>query len=268
MVFTAFDFVTLVLIVIVAIIVFFVTKYIVEQKKWGTKKAELEKKFETIKSDLEKQLITKDKDYNKQFEELKLITLKKFKESELKHANYLADLDKKYTELIKGFRKDAVLRSRSSLMGKLWEAVAPYIPKFKYHPSDMKFIGSPIDYIIFEGMNEKDIRKVIFLEVKSGKSALNPQEKKLKNAIENKRVKWEEFRLDDITSTEIKENKDFEKELQIQLESIKEDIKQKTEIQEKLNEENYDLSDIPIEDKETIKEQLIAERMDRGARSK
>ncbi|MBN2454894.1 hypothetical protein JXB11_05115 [Candidatus Woesearchaeota archaeon] len=92
-------------------------------------------------------------------------------------------------------RQDAVERSRYSLMGRVWEQVAPFTPEFKYHPADLRFIGAPVDYIVFEGMNEKDIKRVIFLEVKSGKSRLNEQQLRLKEAIKGKKVEWEEFRI-------------------------------------------------------------------------
>jgi len=38
------------------------------------------------------------------------------------------------------------------------------------------------------------------VEVKSGKSKINAHEKNLKNAIEKKRVRWEEYRIpEDVT---------------------------------------------------------------------
>lgn len=101
---------------------------------------------------------------------------------------------RKIDSLIKDERKDAINRSRSSLSGKLWENVAPFLPGFKYNPNDLRFIGAPIDYIVFDGMSEKDIKKIVFLEVKSGKSSLNEQEKKLKDAIQSGKVEWDEFR--------------------------------------------------------------------------
>ena len=44
-------------------------------------------------------------------------------------------------------------------------------------------------------MDEKNITEVIFVEAKSGKSKLSSQEKSLKEAIENKKVRWEEYRV-------------------------------------------------------------------------
>jgi predicted Holliday junction resolvase-like endonuclease len=106
---------------------------------------------------------------------------------------------KKHTEwenvLMPGHRKDAISRSRSVLGGQFSENLAPYLPDFKYKPNECSFIGKPIDFIVFKGSDEKDINEVVFVEVKSGKSKLNSQEKKLKETIENKRVKWEEYRI-------------------------------------------------------------------------
>ncbi|GAH57636.1 unnamed protein product, partial [marine sediment metagenome] len=55
--------------------------------------------------------------------------------------------------------------------------------------------GKPIDLIVFKGMDEKDINEVVFVEVKSGKAKLSPVEKKLKDTIKNKKVRWEEYRI-------------------------------------------------------------------------
>ena len=91
-------------------------------------------------------------------------------------------------------RKEAIEKSRSVLTGKFSEQVSPYFPGFPYNPSEARFIGSPIDFLIFEGMDEKDIRKVVFVEVKSGNSRLSRQERNLKAAIEDGNVEWYEFR--------------------------------------------------------------------------
>jgi len=92
-------------------------------------------------------------------------------------------------------RQDSVKRSRAVVVGQVAEQLAPFLPEFPYSPSEARFIGKPIDFIVFEGMDEKEIRSVVFVEVKSGASRLSAQEKKLKDAIVNKRVTWCEYRL-------------------------------------------------------------------------
>lgn len=98
-------------------------------------------------------------------------------------------------ELMPGFRKDAILKSRSVLGGQFSEQLAPYLPDFKYLPTECRFMGKPIDFIVFKGMDDKKIDEVIFVEVKSGNAKLNKHESNLRETIEKKRVKWVEYRV-------------------------------------------------------------------------
>ena len=92
-------------------------------------------------------------------------------------------------------REDAIKKSRAVLSGQFSEQIAPYLPDFSYKPTEARFIGKPVDFIVFRGMDEKKIEEVIFIEVKSGKSNLNNSEKSLKSAIEGKKVRWEDCRI-------------------------------------------------------------------------
>jgi len=87
--------------------------------------------------------------------------------------------------------KDAVKKSKAVVAGKVAEQIAPFLPEFKYNPKDARFIGSPIDFIIFDGLDEGELRKIVFVEVKSGKSTLSEREKIVRNALREKRVEWE-----------------------------------------------------------------------------
>jgi len=103
--------------------------------------------------------------------------------------------DKLWEAELPGHRKDAILKSRAVLGGYFSEQLAPFLPNFKHLPTECRFVGKPIDLIVFKGMDEKDINEVVFVEVKSGKSKLSPVEKKLKETIEKKKVRWEEYRI-------------------------------------------------------------------------
>jgi predicted Holliday junction resolvase-like endonuclease len=84
--------------------------------------------------------------------------------------------------------------SRAVLGGLVSEQMAPLLPGFPFDPGDCRFIGKPVDFLVFNGMNQKNIREVIFLEVKSGASkTLNDQEKRLRDAVRAGRVRWAEF---------------------------------------------------------------------------
>lgn len=92
-------------------------------------------------------------------------------------------------------RKDAIMKSRAVLGGQFSEQLAPFLPNFKYLPTECRFVGKPIDMIVFKGMDEKNINEIVFVEVKSGNSKLSQHEKKLKEIIDQKKVRWEEYRI-------------------------------------------------------------------------
>ena len=94
---------------------------------------------------------------------------------------------------IESIRQDAIKRSRAVLGGQFSEQLAPYLPDFPFSPTECRFIGKPVDFIVFKGMDEKAISEVVFVEVKSGKSTLSSQEKALREAVREKRVVWYEY---------------------------------------------------------------------------
>ncbi len=92
-------------------------------------------------------------------------------------------------------RRDALERSRVVLKGKISEQIAPLLPEFEYKPSDARFLGSPIDYIVFDGYSGEGDVDIIFLEVKHGSSKLTKDEERIKRAVERKRVRWKLVKL-------------------------------------------------------------------------
>jgi len=108
--------------------------------------------------------------------------------------------NKKWLEKIPEIRKEAIERSRAVLGGQFSEQLAPYLPDFPYLPTEARFIGKPIDFIVFKGMDEKNINEVVFVEVKSGKASLSTHERKLRDVIKDKKVSWKEYRIpEDLT---------------------------------------------------------------------
>lgn len=100
-------------------------------------------------------------------------------------------------------RKDAADRSRYVLKGKIAEHMAPMFPEvFKHNPSDARFIGAPIDYLIFDGYtavkdgNSQEEITVVLADIKTGNAKLNRTERKIKEAVEAGRVRWETIRID------------------------------------------------------------------------
>ncbi len=91
-------------------------------------------------------------------------------------------------------RKSAVVQSRAVLGGKFTEQMVPYFPDFKYDPTEVRFIGSPIDLIVFPGLARGDPEEIVILEIKTGKSAqLTPAQKKIRRLVEEGMVRWDEI---------------------------------------------------------------------------
>lgn len=94
-------------------------------------------------------------------------------------------------------RKDAALeKSRDVIGGQVAEQLAPWIPGFPGRVSEAQFLGKPVDYIVFNGADDKEIDSVTFVEVKSGESGLSAQERHLRDAIQEGEVSWELVRID------------------------------------------------------------------------
>lgn len=117
--------------------------------------------------------------------------------------------DRFWEKELPNHRKDAIMKSRAVIGGNFTENLAPYLPDFPYLPTECRFVGKPTDFIVFKGMDEKDIDEVVFVEVKSGKSKLSNQEKRLKEAIDKKRVRFEEYRIPE----QLTEKKDIDEKI-------------------------------------------------------
>jgi hypothetical protein len=70
----------------------------------------------------------------------------------------------------KEVRRDAVHRSQAATLGKVYEHLIPYLPDFRWNPKDARFLGTPVDFLIFDGLSEGHVRAVVFVEVKTGTS--------------------------------------------------------------------------------------------------
>ncbi len=92
----------------------------------------------------------------------------------------------------KGIREDAIKRSEAVIQGKVTEHLIPFFPDFKYNPKDVRFMGTPVDLVIFDGLSEGEMKNVVFVEVKTGKTAnLSSRERMVRNCVESKDVVFE-----------------------------------------------------------------------------
>ena len=95
----------------------------------------------------------------------------------------------------KSIRQDAAARSQSVTRGKIAEQFVPYLSEFDYNPKDARFIGSPVDFVVFDGLSDGALKKIVIVEVKTGSSALTQREKQVREIVERGKVSWQELRL-------------------------------------------------------------------------
>lgn len=129
-----------------------------------------------------------------QFEQWKVTELEGYKKKADAAAEFTSKLmlQRWIIENEARIRKDAANRSVRNVLGKVTEHLIPFSEAFsQFNPKDARFIGSPIDLIVFDGAEEKnDLITIYFIEVKTGTSALSQRQRKVMEAVKSKRVEW------------------------------------------------------------------------------
>ena len=81
-------------------------------------------------------------------------------------------------------------QSLSSKYGKMTEQFLPFLADYPYDPQRFRFLGSPVDGVQFAD------DKIIFVEFKIDSSRLTSQQRRIEDLIRQKKVAFEERRLD------------------------------------------------------------------------
>lgn len=132
---------------------------------------------------------------NRVFEQRKVELDRLFEEK------YRVELERWKTETEKALRQDALAKSRAVLKGALAEQLAPIFKVFGYNPSDARFIGDPVDYVIFDGYTDIRERKedkpiiIVLADVKTGQASLTYEQRRIKQGIEKGLVKFKTIRM-------------------------------------------------------------------------
>ena len=119
------------------------------------------------------------------------------------YEQYITELEMEHQQALVHAQKRSVNTSRAVLKGKMAEQMAPIMPEFRYLPSDAKFLGDPIDYIVFDGYTDfrdgdgqaEDI-EVVLIDIKSGGARLTKGQQAIAQAIQDGRVRFETIRID------------------------------------------------------------------------
>lgn len=135
----------------------------------------------------------------KKFEEYRSSTLQLEQERIVAQQNVVAqaNFERWKVEYENIIRQDAIKKSRAVTIGKVTEHIIPFFSGiFPYNPKEARFIGSPVDLIVFHNMeSDPENISIHFIEVKTATSALSPRQRAIKYAVLNKRVEWKELRM-------------------------------------------------------------------------
>ncbi|MCS3525581.1 Holliday junction resolvase-like protein [Acinetobacter johnsonii] len=119
------------------------------------------------------------------------------------YERYIAELELEHQQTLAQAQKRSVNTSRAVLKGKMAEQLAPIMPQFEYLPSDAKFLGDPVDYVVFDGYTDlrdgegraEDI-EIVLIDIKSGGARLTKGQVAIAQAIQAGRVRFETVRID------------------------------------------------------------------------
>ena len=116
----------------------------------------------------------------------------------------IGQLNQAHSAEIDKARKESVDQSRNTLKGKMAEQMAPLLPGFNFLPADSRFLGDPVDYVVFNGYtNLRDANgspddvEVVILDIKQNTAGLTTSQRAIAKAVEEGRVRFDIVRIFD-----------------------------------------------------------------------
>lgn len=99
-------------------------------------------------------------------------------------------------------RQEAVESLRTELKKRVGEGMAEVAVKFPFAPSDARFVGHPVTYVVFDGYADvqarsaDELRAVVFVEATSPPGGPSDRSAVLvKSSLERRDVRWETLAL-------------------------------------------------------------------------
>jgi len=113
--------------------------------------------------------------------------------AEITKTEWEKNLENRLSKL-KELRKKTAERSKtgaiSSGAGKILEKILPAHKNFDMVSADWRFLEEPIDIIEFQGLSNNNIDHITFMDIKTGKSPLQQNQKQIRDVVNDHKVKW------------------------------------------------------------------------------
>ena len=101
---------------------------------------------------------------------------------------YELQMEKSKAGLRQYYSEDALRRSKNLTKGKIAVHLAPFSLNGRLNPSEIVYLGGPIDMISFTNIESGEDISIDFIEIKTGNSALNKKQRLIKKAISDCRI--------------------------------------------------------------------------------
>jgi len=93
-------------------------------------------------------------------------------------------------------REAAIERGRKKVPKMICKCLDTNIAKFNYNPYDIKALLHPVDFVIFNGLNEKEkLEEITFFSRKTLDPTINKIRSSLETAIDEERYDWHVARV-------------------------------------------------------------------------
>lgn len=113
--------------------------------------------------------------------------------AEEKRQELETDLAESFADLVRRKEKARTRSENATIsigIGKIIEKVLPAHKDFTIVSADCRFLAEPIDMMVFNGVSQNRVDSITFMDIKTGGSRLNTHQKQIRDAIEDKKVKW------------------------------------------------------------------------------
>lgn len=92
-----------------------------------------------------------------------------------------AEIEDHVDAALKEFKK----RSQRTRVGTTVEQMVPFVRDMPFDPSDMRIVsGGPVDYVVFDGLCDGEVRELVFLDVKTGKGKANHPQRQVQRCAD------------------------------------------------------------------------------------
>lgn len=114
---------------------------------------------------------------------------------ELVSGQVRADIERWQSRELYTIRRDALDQSRPEVQRRVGAVIAAWTHSFPFHQEDSRFIGHPIDYVVFEGYSAvrarqvEQIGSVTFVRARAGDGP-DPESDLVRECIAAGRVEW------------------------------------------------------------------------------